>query len=323
MRRRLDRLGDLSLPHYSQFVLAVVLLVAVDLAMQTGSRVEGPRRGAVSVLGFLPAGVLADPVWPAVCRWTLAVAAVLWLLQLLVPLSSWLAVAAFTAAGAFYEENLDYVDHVHHLTHGVLFLHALWYHFYRREIRDALGRGAFWTTPLAPAWLPAGALFLVGTFYTWGGITKLVYSGRAWASGVPMQLWAHLWGREGYFLRDWIVGHRWIARAGQISILTVETFAWLAWFDRRLRIAIGLVLVVGFHLVIEQMFGFLFHGNASGVALVLLPVREGVEGLIARARAKAGPPRRVRLPGGVAGRLRRAVLARTDLLGRFDLEVPG
>jgi hypothetical protein len=314
-----DWLGERSRPHFGQLTLWLLLLCAQPLAIyfvtHWGLHVRGPRTGPATILSFLPDSVLLSPLPIQVCASLFVLGSFLWLAQLAIPWSGWLTSLAFTAVVALYVENATQVTHVAHVTNVLLLLHALWYHFYRREIRAALAAGCFWSTPLYPRWVHALAVFYLGLFYGLSGLMKLLTSGPGWANGVSLQLWTNLWGEPGSLWTGLIREHRWVAVAMQSATLLGESSGLLAIFLPRLRPFIGLMLI-GFHVGAICVFKWGFHANMVMLALFFLPCDRWVAALVARLERKAPEPRVIRYPAGWWGQLRKAVRARLDVLER-------
>ncbi len=278
--RRLDWLGERSRPHYGQLVLTVSLLAALALTFRTWNRYPGERLGPATVASFLPAAVFRWEALYVGCFAAFVVGGALWLLRRGVPWSSWAAALGFTGLLIFYRENADHVDHTRHVTNVVLLIHALWYHFYRREIRDAVARGDFWATPLYPRWVYSLCVFYVGCFYGISGLNKLRVSGFDWPNGVSLQLWVNLWGDPDCVWTRLVLSDRRLAVLLQWGTLAAEVGGLVAVVSPRLRPWVGLGLL-GLHYGIVTVFGWGFHANAVIVALVFLPFREWVERFVA------------------------------------------
>ena len=93
------------------------------------------------------------------------------------PWSGWLTALSFNAVVALYLENSSQETHVAHVAGGFLLIYALWYHFYRREIREADREGRFWRTALYPRWVYSLSVFYLGLFYGMSGFNKIAVSG--------------------------------------------------------------------------------------------------------------------------------------------------
>lgn len=312
------RLRGFTRPHLGQLVTWGLIYLAIAHSPRLPLSLDAPRApGPVSVLSFLPDALLSSALVFDASLAILFVAGVIWALQVLLPWSSWLTVAACTVVGALHVENASRVHHVFHLTHVLLFVHALWYHFHHREIREALRRGVFWQSEICPAWAFHLSVLCIGAFHTFAGVSKLMTSGVQWADGVSLQLWLHLWGRRDSVLSSFLLAHRDAAVWLQVATLVVETGAVLAIVSARLRVAVGVGLL-GLYAGISESFGFLFQYNAVLVAAFLLPTGALVDTACRRARAAMRVE--VRLTGGRVSRaLCRFVVSRLDLPGIVTL----
>ena len=127
-----------------------------------------------------------------------------------------------------------------------MLIYALWYHFYRREIRDADREGRFWQTPLYPRWVYSLSVFYLGLFYGLSGFNKIAVSGLSWPNGVSLQLWAELFGDKSSVFTQIILSSRTAAAAMQWAALIGECGGLVAIVSRRLRPLVGMLLI-GFH----------------------------------------------------------------------------
>lgn len=312
----LDWLGERSRPYYGQVSLWVLVVSAFCLSSYflteyRGMPADGVHTGPVSVLSWLPESVLLNPTLFYACGALFVAGAVLWLAQVLVPWSGWLTAAAFSGMLALYFETVPQVTHVAHATNMVLWIYALWYHFYAAEIRTALAEGRFWTTPLCPRWLHALTVFYLGLFYGMSGLMKFSTAGFGWGNGVTMQLWVSLWGLPGYWT-DVILADRSAARMMQFSTLLIEMSGLVAIVSWRLRPLIGLG-IIGFHYGAIAVFGWAFHFNAILIGVSFLPFWWWLPRWF-EALGRRVTPRPVDYPDTWAGRLRRQVWARLDVL---------
>jgi hypothetical protein len=305
-------------PHAAQLVLWVVVLLAWSLVGFTAGRATGARGDVVSLLGWLPSPWLTSLAWLDMFRALFLAGSALWLMQLAIPWSSWTSALGFTGLICLHQQNLTYVDHIFQLTNQLLLAYALWYHFYRRDIRDALRRGSFWTELVCPGWLHPLCIWLVAIYYAFGGWSKVAVSGFGWPNGVSLQLWVTLWGNPASPFTGWILDSRDFARLASAGILAVECGAVLA-LHPRLRPWIGAALLA-FHIVNETVFGFQFQANAVIVALTLLPVQPWLQRRIDARLSRSGPPSPLQIANTVSGRLRAALVARLDVLGRHPFE---
>jgi hypothetical protein len=277
MRRWLDEMGDRSRPLYGELVLFCLLACGTALCAyfvfhrpQPGPP-EAHTGGPATLLSWLPVSVLRERTWSYLAGGLFAAGAVLWAAQRALPWSSWLTAVAYNAAVALFLENATQATHVGHLTGIMLFLYALWYQFYYRDIRTALAAGRFWKTPLYPRWVYRCSVFALGLFYGMSGSSKLFQSGPAWASGLPLQLWTRLFGDPHSPFTQLILADRRVAALLSWMTLLGETGGLLAVVSRRARPWVGMLLI-GFHLGQIAVFGWGFHANMLLLALVFLPV---------------------------------------------------
>lgn len=266
---------SLSPPHFGQFVTWILIWIAIAKTYFSCPVVPGDRIGPVSVISLLPDGIISDSAIFFALRATLVVAGILWALHLALPYSSWSTVVLFTLVVALRYENTYQISHVYHVANMLMVIHAAWYHFYHREIRQALQERRFWKTNLYPRWVFLLSVFYIGLFHTLAGVSKLTTSGLQWADGLSLQLWMHLWGQAGSPLRDLVVSHRDLAMILQIGTLILETAAIVALVSPLLRKIIGVGLV-SFYFGVISTFGWHFHFNMLFVALFFLPVDAAV-----------------------------------------------
>jgi hypothetical protein len=293
LRSWLDRFGERTRPHFGQVVLVALLLSAIPLAAYFlthpgGIHPRGDRGGPATVISFLPDAILLDHRLSWFCGGCFLVGAVLWVMRIGLPWSAWLAALGFNGVVALYIESASQVTHVAHLTCILLLIHALWYQCYRKEIAQADAAGRFWTTALYPQWVFSISIFALGLFYGLSGLSKLLRSGPGWASGVPLQLWAHLFGEKSSMWTQWILTSRTFARALQITTLIGETSGLVAIVWPASRPLIGLLLL-GFHVGQIAVFGWGFHANMVLLALFFLPCRAWIDRYVARRAAVSVP----------------------------------
>lgn len=311
---RIERLGERHRPHYGQLTLSLAILWSFALCGYVLTHLPAlpahfERIRPVSVFSFLPDALLLNRALIVGCGLLYLVCAGLWLLKAAVPWSSSLAAIAFTAMVAMRMETSDGVTHVFHMTNNVLIVHALWYFFYRLEIRQALAEGRFWSTRLYPRWVYSLSLFYICLFYGMSGWNKLFTSGLGWPNGVSLQLWTRLWGDPHSMWTGLILAYRPFACLFQWSSLIAECGALPALFIRPLRIPIGLALL-GFHYGQISVFGWGFHGNALFIGLVLLPVFDWFDRGFAASEDGRPSSELFRRPDTLAGRLQRRLLSR-------------
>jgi hypothetical protein len=276
LSRFLDRLGERTRPHYGQLVLWTVLFCSCFLCcyfeVAWGERRTSDLRTSspTSLLSFLPADLLLNR-WTIIgCGVLFGAGAVLWAARRAVPWSGWLTAVSFNAVVALYLENSSQETHVAHVAGGFLLIYALWYHFYRREIREADRERRFWRSALYPRWVYSLSVFYLGLFYALSGFNKLAASGPSWVNGVSLQLWVELFGDKSSVFTQLILSNRAAATAMQGAALLGECSGLVAIFSARLRPLVGLLLI-GFHIAQICVFGWGFHTNMAMLALVFLP----------------------------------------------------
>jgi len=137
-------------------------------------------------------------------------------------------------------------------------------------IRERLRDKTFWRLPLVPRWVSLASIAYIGLFHTAAGISKLAFSGPAWASGTSLQIWTYLWGRPWSPTTQLMLSSRSFTQSLQIATLVMESTAVLAVIPR-LRLWIGLGLV-GFYVGVLATFDYGFQLNALLTALYFLPV---------------------------------------------------
>jgi len=232
-----------SKPHVGQFVVWAVLLHAMLFMRVDMPYSEGSRNNPATVLSFLPEEILTSPLVFQLSRWLFVVAGILWALQLLLPLSSWVCVFAYTITIALVFENSSHIEHTKNLANIVLFVHAMWYHFHTSDIRTALARNAFWVSRIYPGWTHSLSLFCIAIYHSNAALAKLLQSRIEWPNGLSLQLWVDLMGREDSLAKTLILSDRTTAALLQWAVLLVEASAFLAVFYPRLRMPIGAALL--------------------------------------------------------------------------------
>jgi hypothetical protein len=269
-----DQLEERTLPHFNQVVIWILLATAMVLACWPFEMQEGERRGFVSLLSWLPDEVVRSRwTWWA-CRGVLIVGALLWGMQRWLPWSCWLVVVGFTGLWSLHVETTYNTAHIFHMANMLLVIQALWISGEAALIRQRLRDKTFWTLPLVPRWVSLASIAYIGIFHTAAGLSKLWFSGLAWANGTSLQLWTYLWGRPWSPTTQLILSSRGIAQGLQMLTLVVETAGVLAVLPR-LRLWIGLGLL-GFYFGVLATFDYGFQFNAMLTALYFLPVEHYV-----------------------------------------------
>lgn len=275
MKRWLEHLQERTTPQFGQLVNWVLLasgllLVCLPLDVREGEPAELPA----TVISWLPHAWLFSSAAFWICRALLVVGGLLWLGQRWLPWSCWLTTAAYTALWSLHVETTYNTAHIFNMANMLLVIQSLWVTAEAPAIRQALQERRYYETPLLPRWVVLAGIAYIGLFHTAAGVSKLWFSGAAWANGVSLQLWTHLWGHS-WAPTTWLVlADRRIAALLQGATLVIETAGILALVPR-LRVWIGLGLL-GFYAGVLLTFDYGFHLNALLTALYLLPVERWV-----------------------------------------------
>jgi hypothetical protein len=268
----LAHLEERSLPHFNQVVVWTLLLTAAVLACWQFEMHEGQRRGFVSLLSWLPDNIVRSGWTWVAFRLVLILGIVLWACQRLLPWSCWLVVVGFAGLWSLHVETTYNTAHIFHMANMLLVIQALWITGDAALINQRLRDKTFWTLPLVPRWVSLASIAYIGIFHTAAGLSKLSFSGPAWANGTSLQLWTYLWGRPWSPTTQLILSSRRFTQALQALTLVVETAGVLAIFPR-LRPWIGLALTA-FYLGVLATFDYGFQFNALLTALYFLPVED-------------------------------------------------
>lgn len=267
-----DWLLECERPEFGVWSTRILLLFTVAVAASPIEFSAGPRaEDAATIFSWLPEGWIRSGELFLVARVATIGSAMMWALRIAVPVSCWTTVLAAWFYWAMRMENLTNGAHIFNVTSMLLLIHAAWWHWYHRPIRDAL------QSPLLPAacyprWVLFLCVFYLGWFHSLAGFTKIAESGWGWGNGVSLQLWTELFGWDpspfGRLLR-------WDSRLTavmQTGALIIECASVLAVFHRWIRYGVGLGLF-GFYLgVLTTFVTFGFHFNAILVFWFLLPV---------------------------------------------------
>jgi hypothetical protein len=255
-------------------VIWLLLATASVLAAWPFQVTAGPRHGVVTLLWWLPDSVvMADATWHFF-RGLLLVGILLWALApklpWTLPWSCWLTVIGFTGRWSLHVETTYNTSHIFHMANMLLIIQALWITGDAKLIKQTLAGGSYWRTPLVPRWVSLTSICYIGLFHSAAGISKLFFSGPAWASGTSLQIWTYLWGRRWSPTTQLILRSRSFTRALQVLTLIVESAGILAIFPR-LRPWIGLALLA-FYAGVLATFDYGFQFNAILTAVYFLPV---------------------------------------------------
>jgi hypothetical protein len=257
-------------PHVGQFVIWGLLLHEMVLMRVNLPRWEGLRNTPATVFSFLPVEILISPLVFHFFRWLFVVAGILWILQLRLPISSWVCVFAYTITSAMVFENSTQIEHTKNLANIVLFVQAMWYHFHAGDIRTAVARNSLWISRIYPGWTYCLSLFCIAIYHSNAALAKVLESGLRWPNGLSLQLWIDLMGREHSLANPLILADRGTAALMQWVVLVVEASAILGVFFTRLRVPIGVALL-GLYIGIAESFGYSFLLNAFLVAAFFFP----------------------------------------------------
>ncbi len=269
---KLDWLFDRATPRFGQMTVWLLLLFAVVLALSPIEFDAGPRsEHPATVFSWLPASLIQNQAIFTCVRAGLMISAALWALRIWIPFSCWTTVACFTLMWSLRMENLTNGAHIFNVTNMLLVIHAMWFHFYRHEIRSGIQEGTFWTDKNYPRWVFWLCVFYLGWFHSLAGFTKLACCGPAWGNGTSMQLWVNLFGWKASPLAQVMLFDSRLTAVLQTGALVIECLSIVAIFHWALRYLVGFGLI-GFYIgVLGTFVTFGFHFNAILVAMFLLP----------------------------------------------------
>lgn len=264
---------DRSTPAFGQWATWILLAFAIILSLTPIEFDSGPRSDTpATIFSWLPAELIRSESFFNIARIVLFVSAGFWAARKLVPWSCWLTVVAFTLVWSLRMENLTNGAHIFNVTNWLLLVHAMWFHFYRDEIRAGISTGQFWNTPCYPRWVFMLSVFYLGWFHSLAGFTKLATTGIGWGNGTSLQLWVHLFGWEPSPFGQLILLDSRLTAVMQTGALLIECLSILAVFHWSLRYLVGLGLTGFYAGVLGTFVTFGFHFNAILVAWFLLPV---------------------------------------------------
>lgn len=269
---KLSWLFDRATPRFGQITVWLLLLFAVVLALTPIEFDLGPRNEhPATVFSWLPASLIQSPLFFTAVRVGLLVSTISWALRIGIPWSCWSTVVCFTLMWSLRMENLTNGAHIFNVTNMLLVIHAMWFHFYRHEIRNGIQRGTFWQDRTYPRWVFWLCIFYLGWFHSLAGFTKLACCGLTWGNGTSMQLWVNLFGLKASPLAQLMLFDSRLTAVMQSGALVIECLSILAIFHWSLRYLVGAGLI-GFYVgVLGTFVTFGFHFNAILVALFLLP----------------------------------------------------
>jgi len=269
---KLSWLFDRATPRFGQVTVWLLLLFAVVLALTPIEFDSGPRsEHPATVFSWLPASLIQSPIFFTAVRVGLLASTILWALRIWIPWSCWSTVACFTLMWSLRMENLTNGAHIFNVTNMLLVIHAMWFHFYRHEIRSGIQQGTFWEDKNYPRWVFWLCVFYLGWFHSLAGFTKLACCGPTWGNGTSMQLWVNLFGLKASPFAQLMLFDSRLTALLQTGALVIECLSILAIFHRSLRYLVGFGLIGFYAGVLGTFVTFGFHFNAILVALFLLP----------------------------------------------------
>lgn len=272
LREQLNRLGEPCTPLFGQLSLWILLCCCIYLVAYIDiGYVDYEKGNTVSVFGFIaPDALLSDEAVFALFKVAFFAAAACWCFRIWTPVSCWFTLILYTIVVSIYWENLPWFRHKYVLPNWLLFVYALWFHFYGPTIKTALQRRVFWQTRCYPYWIFLLSVYCVVVFYSMSGWSKILASGLTWGDGMSLQIWTWWNGDENSLVTQWIVSDHRIAFMLQSGALFLECFAFLAIFSRHCRVLICIGLIL-FHIAVDVAFGIDFRTNIVLVATFLLP----------------------------------------------------
>ncbi len=269
---KLTWLFDRATPRFGQISVWLLLSFALVLALTPIEFDAGPRsEHPATVFSWLPVDLIRNPIFFTCVRVVLMASVVLWATRIWIPVSCWLTVISFTLMWSLRMENLTNGAHIFNVTNMLLIIHAMWFHFYRREIKGSIVRGTFWEQKSYPRWVFWLSVFYLGWFHSLAGFTKLSCCGPGWGNGTSLQLWVNLFGWKASPFAQLILFDSRLTAVLQTGALVIECLSILAVLHWSARYLVGLGLF-GFYVgVLGTFVTFGFHFNAILVALFLLP----------------------------------------------------
>lgn len=246
---------------FAKGLLWIALLAAISLSFEVHlDWVALPKSHFVSVLGWLfPGPFWGSPFLLTGSRALLWIGALSWLLgpPSLRRIAAWASVLGMLLLGSLFWENLPWFRHKYVPPFWFLLLLAA---------REHTQEGP----SLAPRWVREGAVCVLASFYGGSAVAKLLESGLAWGDGVALQLWFWKLGDPDVFIRDWMLESALLSRALASSVLLLELSCLLLPFSAKLRLPIGIGLLI-FHLGVEWNFGIDFRTQMALIGGVLFP----------------------------------------------------
>lgn len=262
-----------STPHFGMLVNFVLIVACLVLACWPFQPVAGEHRPYATIIGWLPAWLLQSPAFFLSIRISLVFSATLWLFRLFTPWSCWFTAVLLMVMWSLRMENVWSGAHIYNVVNMLLVVHAMWYTFYDRDMKQAIRNGRFWRARLYPYWVYWLCVFYIGFYHSLAGVSKIAASGLGWGDGLSLQIWVHVLGDPDTWPAQMIIASRTLTRIIQSFALFLETACILAVFSRWIRIPLGLGLI-GFYINVMWIFDFGFQFNLVLLALVYLPFLE-------------------------------------------------
>lgn len=273
--------GDLKFGIYS---VRILLLVTIAIGLCPIEFSAGPQNETpATVFSWIPETLLRNGLFFSCVRLALIASAVLWWFRIWTPVSCWSTALLGVLMWSLRMENLTNGAHIFTVANMLLIIHAMWFHFYHREINAAIAakrnlkrsESATQTPALGrcyPRWVFLLSVFYLGWFHSLAGFAKISASGLAWGNGVSLQLWTKLFGWEPSPFGQLLLLDTRLTALMQTGALAIECGCILVIFHRWLRYGFGFA-IFGFYLgVLTTFVDFGFHFNAILVAWFLLPV---------------------------------------------------
>ncbi|MEC7604747.1 MAG: hypothetical protein VX668_12065, partial [Planctomycetota bacterium] len=173
MKRLCKGWFDCTYPDFGQMTVWILISFAICLAILGPPHQTGLRADSATLISFFPEQILSSLFVYQTLRVLLVVAAIGWALKRGLAWTPATTSVCFMLIWALRMENVANGAHIFHVANMLIFLHAAWFHLYRVEIVAACQAGTFWQLKLYPRWVFYLAVFYLGIFHTWAGLTKI------------------------------------------------------------------------------------------------------------------------------------------------------
>lgn len=265
---------------YGIFSYRILLGITIVIGFCPIEFSAGPQNATpATIFSWLPESLLRSGNFFSAVRILLVASTLLWWFRIWTPFSCWLAASFAVLMWSLRMENLTNGAHIFTVANMLLIVHAMWFHFYHRQINAALelqsnssqsDRSAI--RQCYPRWVFLLCVFYLGWFHSLAGLSKIAASGLFWGDGVSLQLWTNLFGWKPSPFGQLLLLDTRLTALMQTGALAIECGCILVIFSRWLRYGFGLA-IFGFYLgVLTTFVDFGFHFNALLVAWFLLPV---------------------------------------------------